>query len=347
MRYHTELVIPDQTIDSAVEDLARLAMEKTKSFKLAISPDVLNNLKPGQWIKIAKEYNANFSGGMVTTRYIPMQGWEEISGEEVNVQVFEFIEDDKGNRTGVIIEKDGRHYILGDDVRITLAESVIMNVEGDKYTHIRELDEWGGEWDESRIIKDPNSVDLEVAQIENWEPLKMNPLLALKEALIRLLGMKKSQGIEKSLEDLEHYFGAHLLQIDYQKRFEQQGPYGVGSVLNGDTPVGAVFVHRDVPEKSFKFFKVLGYDTERKKVITSEYFANTKKRGEIDLELASENRTLIPADVINGVVYKDEIELLDVLVAAEKNQAELEKGSAILLLQGLKGKFIKKVANSV
>lgn len=347
MRYHTELEIPNGTIGHAVDDLSRLAMEKTKSFKLAISPDVLNNLKPDQWIKIARELNAKYSGGMVMTKYIPMRGWEEISGEEVNVRVYGFIEDDKGNRTGVIIERYDERYILGDDVRIAFAESEIMNVEGERHEHIKEVDEWGGDWEESKIIKDPNSVDQEVAQIKNWEPLKMNPLQALKEALVRLLGRKKSQGIEKSLEDLEHYFGAHLLQVDYQKRFEQQGPYRVGSVLNENTPVGAVFVQRDVPQQSFIFFKVLGYDTVRKMVITSELFAHTKTRGEINLELASENRTLIPSGVINGVVYKGVTELLEVLVAAEKNQAELEKGSVILLLQGLKARFSKKVTNGV
>jgi len=180
-----------------------------------------------------------------------------------------------------------------------------------------------------------------VAQIETWEPLKMNPLQALKEALVRLLGRKKSQGIEKSLENLEHYFGAHLLQVDYQKRFEQQGPYRVGSVLNENTPVGAVFVQRDLPEKSFKYFLVFGYDKERNKVVTRELIDSTVVKGDIRLDLASDSFRYIPSDVINGVVYKDLTEILGVLVAAEKNQAELEKGSAILLLQGLKGKFSK------
>ncbi len=341
MRYHTELVIPDQTIDRAVDDLSRLASEKTRYFKLANSPDVLNNLKPGQWIKIASEYNVKFLGGMVTTKYIPMQGWEDISGEEVNAQVFGFIEDEKGIKESVIIEKDGRHYVLGDNVRIALAESKKKNVEGDEYEFVEEVDEWGGEWEESKIIKDPNSVDQEVAQIETWEPLKMNPLQALKEALVRLLGRKKSQGIEKSLENLEHYFGAHLLQVDYQKRFEQQGPYRVGSVLNENTPVGAVFVQRDLPEKSFKYFLVFGYDKERNKVVTRELIDSTVVKGDIRLDLASDSFRYIPSDVINGVVYKDLTEILGVLVAAEKNQAELEKGSAILLLQGLKGKFSK------
>jgi len=345
MRLHTELVIPDQTIDRAVDDLSRLASEMTRYFKLSTSSDVLENLKVDQWIKIAKGESVKSFGGTIIPRYIPSKGWKNISDVEVNAQVIGFIEDQDCKRVNVIVDYHGTVDILGDNVGIVLAEKKSRNIEGvpEDYIEEVELDEWGGEWEASNLVKDPDSVDQEVALIEGTDPLKMNALQALKEVLIRLIGKNKTQGIEKSLENLEHYFGAHLLQVDYEKRLIRRSlSLRDGVKLNESVEVGSVFVHRDLPQESFKIYWVHGYDKDRNMVITREMIINTESKGDIQLEYASENNTYIPSDLVKGVVYDYASELLEVLIQAEKNQAELEKGSAILLLQGLKGKFSKK-----